>query len=548
MRQINAFMKRLDRRLIALVCLAVLPINILAIWFSSVAVNESREKILLSQAKEFQLLARQSASDMQAMENWLSDFVQTNLDRMIRPRNFSAVYSIYATNHIAEAAAENGIGCFSFVQEHWDEEKLYLRATGKTIPLSRIQQVKEEFQPFLLKQREMAASNGIREIDGKFYYYEFYAMTNYTLGIAVDLQQLINSWNTSLLSDCHIGIQSGDVTLWTDEQGVLTQNLSVSNAIVSRESYGKVYITLCQNPNIITGSVAYMFLQILAWASLVLLVLLWMVIRRQVIAPIRVLQRAMAQLEGDVNLRIRTEASTEDFAYLYDSFNRMAEDIQKSHEKDILIYETQLNNLKLQVNPHMLLNSLSMIYSLAQTKQYELIQKFTMHLVEYFRYCLKENNDLVALRSELKFVENYIELQKTRFPGELSYAYYVDDGLEKVKIPPLLIQNFVENATKYARTGGHPTEVLLWIRQKDNKLHITIEDTGCGIPETVLQQLNTEQVYMDDTGTRHIGIWNCRRRLKLFYGNDASVHLDSKVGKGTQVHIVLPMPAEGGEL
>ena len=113
MRQINAFMKRLDRRLIALVCLAVLPINILAIWFSSVAVNESREKILLSQAKEFQLLARQSASDMQAMENWLSDFVQTNLDRMIRPRNFSAVYSIYATNHIAEAAAENGIGGFS---------------------------------------------------------------------------------------------------------------------------------------------------------------------------------------------------------------------------------------------------------------------------------------------------------------------------------------------------------------------------------------------------------------------------------------------------
>ena len=53
MRRIKAFMMRLDRRLIALVCLAVLPINILAIWFSSVAVNESREKILLSQAKEF---------------------------------------------------------------------------------------------------------------------------------------------------------------------------------------------------------------------------------------------------------------------------------------------------------------------------------------------------------------------------------------------------------------------------------------------------------------------------------------------------------------
>ena len=140
-----------------------------------------------------------------------------------------------------------------------------------------------------------------------------------------------------------------------------------------------------------------------------------------------------------------------------------------------------------------------------------------------------------------------MELQKIRFPGELSYAYYVDDGLEAVMLPPLLIQNFVENATKYARIGGHPTEVLLWIRQKENNLYITIEDTGCGIPETMLQQLNTEHAYTDDSGTRHIGIWNCRRRLKLFYGNDASLHLESTVGKGTQVHIVLPMLTKGGE-
>ena len=531
--------------MIALICLAVLPINILAIWFSSVAVEESREKVMLSQTKEFQLLARQSDSDIQSMELWLSDFVQGNLDRMIRPRKFNAVYSIYATNQIAEAAVRNKIAGFSFLQEHREEEKLYLRVTGNAVPLSQTQQVKDAIRPFLQQQKNMASVNGLRQIDGKYYYYSFYSMTNYTLGFAVDVQQILDNWNTTLLPDCQVGISAGDLFLLTDKNGILTSTPYTTDAVVAKEPLGRVSILLYRYKDF-AASGAYIILQVLAWGSLVLLVLLWLVIRRQVITPLRVLQKAMTQLKGNVNFRIHSEASTEDFAYLYASFNRMAADIQKSHEKDIMIYETQLNNLKLQVNPHMLLNSLSMIYSLAQTKQFELIQKFTMHLVEYFRYCLKENNDLVPLRSELKFVANYMELQKTRFPGELSYTYYMDDGLEEVKIPPLLIQNFVENATKYARNVEKTTEVLLWIRQKEDKLHITIADTGCGIPETVLQQLNQDEAYTDDSGNRHIGIWNCRRRLELFYGNQASVRLESEKEQGTRVHIVLPVSGKEG--
>lgn len=541
MRRIKAFWMRLDRRLITLICLAVLPINFLAICFSSVAVKESQEKVILSQTKEFQLLVRQSASDVQSMDAWLSDFVQTNLDRMVQPRKFSAVYSIYATNQMAEVAAEHAVAGFSFVQEHWEEEKLYLRATGNAIPISGTQKVKDALQPFLTQQKTMASGKGIREIEGRFYYYEFYSMTNYTLGFAVDIQQLLNNWNTTMLADCRVGLETEEMFLLTNEQGILESAQPGSDTAITVEAFGNIRFSLYKSQKAISFSGAYVILQVLAWGSPALLVLLWLMIRRQVIAPLRVLQKAMAQLEGDVNLRICAKASTEDFAYLYDSFNRMAEDIQKSHEKDIMIYETQLNNLKLQVNPHMLLNSLSMIYSLAQTKQYELIQKFTMHLVEYFRYCLKENNDLVPLRSELKFLANYMELQKTRFPGELSYAYYMDDGLEEVKIPPLLIQNFVENATKYARTSESTTEVLLWIRQKDNQLHITIEDTGSGIPETVLQQLNRDQAYTDESGNRHIGIWNCRRRLELFYGKHASVQLESRLDRGTRVHIILPV-------
>ncbi len=101
----------------------------------------------------------------------------------------------------------------------------------------------------------------------------------------------------------------------------------------------------------------------------------------------------MQEVEKE-NLTFRIENTdkneTEDFRYLYRVFNRMAGEVEQSREKDKKMYQTELDNLKLQVNPHMLLNSFNMIYSLAQTKNYEYIQRYSMLLVEYFRYVLRD--------------------------------------------------------------------------------------------------------------------------------------------------------------
>ena len=541
------FWMRLDRRLIALICLAVLPINLIAIWFSSVAVRESQEKVILAQSREFEILTSQESAKLQSLEQWCSDYVQTNLERMILPRNFSAVFSIHATNQMAMALEEMDLPGFVFVQEHEEEEKLYVRPSKNLLTLRQVTDIKTELQPFIQEQLTVSYSNTIKQLCEKPYYMAYYAMNNYTLGFAVDLQHMLHRWNTSLLTDCRLAVLYGEEILLTDGDGVLVEMKAVSPDSLAKGTAGDMTFLLYPGHSNKAVPGAYVVLQLLAWGSLTLLVLLWTLIRRQVIRPLRVLQKGMEQLEKEVDYRIDQEASTADFKYLYDAFNRMAEDIQKSHEKDILIYQTQLNNLKLQVNPHMLLNSLSMIYSLAQTKQYELIQKFTLQLVEYFRYCLRENNDLVPLRSELQFVANYMELQKTRFPGELAYTYYVDEKLEEALIPPLLIQNFVENATKYARSSQHPTEVLIWIRKNADRLNITVEDTGNGIPQEILSSLNGDQMYVDETGLQHIGVWNCRRRLEIFYKGDASLVLESKLGKGTSVHIDIPFLLREGE-
>ena len=82
---IKRFWMRLDRRLIALICLAVLPINLLAIWFCSVAVRESQEKVRLARSREFTVLVSQEMAKLQSARQWYADFVQSNLDRLLLP-------------------------------------------------------------------------------------------------------------------------------------------------------------------------------------------------------------------------------------------------------------------------------------------------------------------------------------------------------------------------------------------------------------------------------------------------------------------------------
>lgn len=539
-RWMKTIWKRLDRRLIGLICLMVIPINLLAILFSSIAVDESQQRVALAQIREFERLADQEREKVEAVEDWLLNRIEGDLQRLTSPGQFSGVYSIVLVNQMGGALNEQAVQGFCFVEEHREEEKLYIRGSAGLLGLGQTQELREELR------EANCIDTGIMGLIGGNYYYVVHPFRNDTIGFAVDLEKELAGWQAALLPDGGLAISDGETHLRSDAEGGLTRTECLpEKEALAKARIGEMTVYLLPSRN---GGVpsALVWLQALAWGSLALLAALWLMIRRHVIAPIRTLQTGMEELERDVGYRIEDSAGTEDFAYLFASFNKMAEDIQLSHEKDIKLYETQLNNLKLQVNPHMLLNSLTMIYSMAQTKQYDLIQKFTMCLVEYFRYCLRENNTLVPLSSELRFVENYMELQKLRFPGELAGNYLVQDDLEGALIPPLLIQNFVENAAKYARVPGKTVEILIWVRKQDGRMHIDVTDTGKGISEPLLRRLNSGELYTDHNGVKHIGVWNCRRRLDAFFGREASITFTSAPDAGTTVHIILPLRYEGG--
>ncbi|OYO41028.1 hypothetical protein CG709_21355 [Lachnotalea glycerini] len=160
--------------------------------------------------------------------------------------------------------------------------------------------------------------------------------------------------------------------------------------------------------------------------------------------------------------------------------------------------------------------------------------------MEYFRYTLRNANDLVTLKEEIHFVKNYLEIQKIRFPEKFTCVYDIDEGISELLILPLIIENFVENSIKYALKMDDLIEIILIIKSDGNKMSISICDTGCGMSEDRLQQLKDGVIIHDRIG-KHIGIWNCRRRLNLYYGEEAVLSISSSEGYGTQVWMEFPV-------
>ena len=294
------------------------------------------------------------------------------------------------------------------------------------------------------------------------------------------------------------------------------------------------------------------------WVGIVLAVLsiaycpiLFRRLKKDILDPMDTLDTAIDGLKKDLSYRIPPQSirNSDEFLKLFGEFNAMAQEVQSSRDKDVKMLETEMDNLRLQVNPHMLLNSYNMIYALAESKNYEVIQEYTLCLVDYFRYVLRNGQKVVSVRQELEFVENFIRIQRIRFPGRFSYVWQAEEDCMQALIPPLLIENFVENAVKYALEPGAAIEIVVSVRRELSdegypKLHIAITDTGRGIRPEILEKLKAREPYIDETGSRHIGIWNCLRRIELFYGDQGDLHIASEENQGTQVYLIVPFTEE----
>jgi len=293
-----------------------------------------------------------------------------------------------------------------------------------------------------------------------------------------------------------------------------------------------------------------------AWSviviALVMLPLSLWFLRKVLLLPLQKMTKAMRRIgEGNFNSKIEESPVQDEFQLVNRTFNHMITQIE---ELKIHIYEEQLSkqraelkHLQLQINPHFFMNSLNIVYNLAQVKQYSLIQEMTMCLVHYFRYTLKSNQSLVLLRDELKHVRNFLRIQQLRFPYRLAIEVDVPDYLQETQVPPLLLQTFVENVIKHAvRMDGMNTvtiEASLNELEEEPTVILSVRDNGPGFSDEALEAIRSGTQLVDEKG-EHIGMWNARERLRLQYGDRSWMDCYNDEPHGAVVELGIPLRAD----
>jgi len=283
------------------------------------------------------------------------------------------------------------------------------------------------------------------------------------------------------------------------------------------------------------------------------LMLAWY-LRKVFLLPILRIVSAMRRLsDGNWKTRLELGAVSDEFRLMNHTFNRMIEEIR--HLK-IDVYEEKLNHqkaelkqLQLQINPHFFLNSLNIIYNLATVRDYAIIQEMTKCLVAYFRFIFQSDAFYVLLRDELAHTRNYLRIQQLRFPQRLTFRIDVDDDALNCPIPPLVVQNVVENSIKHAFNLDDTLDIRIEVSAagtgSERRLLVRIADNGPGFPPEVLDLLRQERDLVQDEG-RRIGIWNLRRRLRLLYPSGYRLTFENAAGGGALVTMELAIGNEGG--
>jgi two-component system LytT family sensor kinase len=196
-----------------------------------------------------------------------------------------------------------------------------------------------------------------------------------------------------------------------------------------------------------------------------------------------------------------------------------------------LATKAEIRALQAQINPHFLFNALNTIIALLRINP-DSARELIVNLSSYLRYNIEEANTLVDIDKELQQVRAYVEIEKARFGDKLDVVYDIDESIH-IKIPSLIIQPIVENSIKHGILKGSGSgRVIIQVRRHaSDKIMVSVEDNGVGIPQEVI-----DSIYSGNVSENKIGMMNVDLRLRHIYGSSLKIE---RLAQGTRISFEL---------
>src|SRR6266853_5712818 len=209
-------------------------------------------------------------------------------------------------------------------------------------------------------------------------------------------------------------------------------------------------------------------------------------------------------------------------------------------EKKLELQQRRLNEARLaalsrQINPHFLFNTLNSVTSLIRLDPHQ-ARQMVVKLSNILRRLLRQQDNLTPLREELSFIDDYLAIEIVRFGDKLHFVKDTDPATLDLLVPSMLLQPLVENSIRHGLSskvdGG---TIRVRSRLAGRRLQILVEDDGVGIPEARLATLFEQG----------IGVSNVNERLKVLFGAEYKMWIDSRPGEGTSTGIEIPEQTGG---
>lgn len=247
---------------------------------------------------------------------------------------------------------------------------------------------------------------------------------------------------------------------------------------------------------------------------------------------------------GDLTTRLNTKGGFFlEMVPILDKFNGMLERLERSanreKEANAKSRAAEIAALEAQINPHFLYNTLDTINWMAISRDENEISDAISALGQILRYGVVESDRMVPVEDEIRWLDKYLLLQQIRLKNTFRCEIDVDEKARRALIHKLVLQPFVENAILHGFPGvKHDCLLSVGIMAEGDSLLIHIRDNGRGIPLEIAECVNRDD-FQALEARNHIGMRNAVSRIRIYYGDRATVRIE--IGQGTTVHIRIPM-------
>ncbi|SHO51507.1 sensor histidine kinase [Anaerocolumna xylanovorans] len=238
----------------------------------------------------------------------------------------------------------------------------------------------------------------------------------------------------------------------------------------------------------------------------------------------------------------------DEIGILQNSFNLMMERnqrlIKQEYQSKIEKREAQVRALQAQINPHFMHNTLQTIGGIALEKNVTKIYDMTTSLSDIMRYSLSFTREMVCIREEIRYLQEYLNIQNERFDNRIEFEVQVKKELMEYVVPKLILQPILENSLGHGlinKTGTWKIQLKAMLTEEDDLL-LEISDNGIGLSQERLAQIR--EILRGDAGnalktSSHIGLGNVHSRIRLKYPDTKyGVTIESQTGEGTTVRIL----------